>query len=269
MATLQTASRQTASSAKAGDMKELDYSVHSQAEICFFLNGVMQEKSLISLHLSTSSHSIILSSILAIDLEKKLLILDYGINETLNQIALKRGSLRCTTSHNRIRIEFDCNNLQHIRFEGRHAFSADIPESLKRLQRRNFYRVITPITNPAVCVVPSLGSHEAEPVAYNLLDISCGGMALIDQPDTDTLLQAGMVLEHCRVDLPGNDDLFGSIETTIRIAYVGTVILNNGNTCPRIGCEFIDLPEKSRILVQRYIAKVEQQARKLETESGV
>ena len=268
MAILRTFSEQAISSARADDVQEPDYSVHSRPEICFFLNGIMQEKSLISLYLARDSLSAILSSILAIDPQKKLLIMDYGINETLNQIALKRGYLRCITSHNRIRIEFDCDNLQRVQFEGRHAFSADIPESLKRLQRRNFYRVTTPITNPAVCTISSLRAPDEMPVAYSLLDISYGGMALIDQPDTDTLLKAGTRLEHCRIDLPGDGNLFGSIEASIQIAYVGTVILNNGNTCPRIGCEFINLSEKSRILIQRYIIKLEQQARKLETESG-
>jgi len=269
MTILQTVSGQPVSQERAADVKEQDFSVSSQTEIYFFLNGIMQEKSLISLHLSRSSHSIILSSILAIDSRKQQLILDYGINETLNQIALKRDSLRCVTSHNRIRIEFDCNNLQRIQFEGRRAFSADIPESLRRLQRRNFYRITTPITNPAICVIPSLQPHAEVPAVYNLLDISCGGIALIDQPGTDTLLEAGMVLESCRIDLPGNDELFGSIETTIRVAYVGSVILNNGHTCPRIGCEFTGLSEKSRLLIQRYISKLEQQVRKLETESGL
>lgn len=268
MAILQTTLEQPTSPGRVGDIKEQDYSVHSPTEIYFFLNGVMQEKSLISLHLSRDSRSIILSSILAINPQKKQLIMDYGVNEALNQIALKRDSLRCVTSHNRIRIEFNCNNLRRIQFEGRYAFSADMPESLKRIQRRNFYRIATPITNPAICIVPSLQPHEEISTVYNLLDISCGGMALIDQPGADTLLKVGMVLESCRIDLPGNNELFGSIEVTIRIVYIGSVILNNSCTYPRIGCEFIGLSEKSRLLIQRYITKLEQQARKLETESS-
>lgn len=252
-----------APSSVSRDTNESDYIVHSLTEVCFFLNGIMQEKSLISLHLARNSHSAILSSILAVDLQKKLLVLDYGINETLNQMALKSGMLRCVTSHNRIRIEFDCNNLQHIRFEGRNAFSADLPTSLKRLQRRNFYRIATPVANPATCVIPPLRQHEEVPLTLNLLDISCGGMALIDRPDTDAPLEAGMTLEHCRIELPE----FDTIETTVRIVNISTAILSNGNTCPRIGCEFVNLSEKSGTLIQRYITRLEQQARKFDTKS--
>lgn len=240
-----------------------DYSVNSLAEICFYLNGIMQEKSLISLQLTRDSHSIILSSILVVDPQKKLLVLDYGINETLNQMALKRGMLRCTTSHNRIRIEFDCDNLQHIHYEGRNAFSATIPETLRRVQRRNFYRVATPLVNPAVCVISLPGRDEEIPYILNLLDISCGGMALIDQPGAEIPLKPGMHLEYCLVNLPG----FGVIEAAIQIIYVNTTILSNGDVCPRIGCEFIKPAEKSGTLIQRYIARLEQQARKFDARS--
>ena len=254
--------RESASSSSvSGETKEPDYNIYSSTEICFYLNGIMQERSLISLCFIRNSSSVILSSMLAVDLEKKLLILDYGINETLNQMALKSGVLHCITSHNRIRIEFDCNNLQYIRFDDRNAFSADIPVSLKRLQRRNFYRIATPVANPATCTIPLLKQYEETFLILNLLDISRGGMALVDRPNTDISLEVGITLEQCQIELPG----FDIIETTIRTVNISTAVLSNGSTCPRIGCEFVNLPEKSGVLIQRYIIWLEQQARKFDT----
>ena len=261
MAKLQRTPETGSSAASMKNVRELDYSVNSLAEILFFLNGIMREKSLISLQIAKNTHTTILSSILAVDLQKKLLVLDYGINETLNQMALKTGRVQCITSHNRVRIEFDCDNLQHIWFEGRSAFSADFPVSLKRLQRRNFYRIATPVANPATCVIPPLKQCEEVPLTLNLLDISRGGMALIDRPHADAPLEAGMTLENCRIELPE----FDTVETTVRIVSISTAILSNGNTCSRIGCEFVNLSEKSGTLIQRYIIWLEQQARKFDT----
>lgn len=221
----------------------------------------MQEKSLISLQLAQDSHPIILSTILAIDPQNGLLVLDYGINETFNQMALKHGKLRCITSHNRIRIEFDCNNLQHIHHEGRNAFSTDIPGTIKRVQRRDFYRIATPLANSAVCVISLPQRNEETPYILNLLDISCGGMALVDQPGAEMRLKSGMLLDHCLVNLPA----LGTIEATIRVVHVNTTIFSNGDVCPRVSCEFTELTEKSRTLIQRYITKLEQQARKFDT----
>lgn len=263
MAILQRVPETRISTANMEDVRESDYNVNSPAEIRFFLNGIMQEKSLISLQIARNTHATILSSILAVDLPKKLLILDYGINETLNQMALKMGSVRCIASHNRIRIEFDCDNLQHIRFEGRNAFSVSFPGTLKRLQRRNFYRIETPVANPAICVVPSLSQDEETPAVYNLLDISCGGMALVDQPGTETIFRVGMTLEHNQVKLSESE----VVETSIGIMNVTTAVMKTGNVCPRIGCEFVNLTEKSRTQIQRYIIRLEQQARKLESKS--
>lgn len=258
MSVLPINSKTIAPASESGHEDDQDFSIIAPTEILFILNAVREEKSLAGLYL-VSNNRTILSSILDIDPEKKILIFDYGSDEPLNQLALRTGTLQCITTQNRIRIEFDCNNLQRIRFEDREAFSADFPVSLRRLQRRNFYRIATPVANPAVCSIPPPQQPEETSITFNLLDISCGGMALIGQPDADISLDIGMILGHCRIDLPE----FGTIETTLWIRDTGTVILKNGLSCPRISCEFMELSEKSRALIQRYIIRLEQQERKL------
>jgi c-di-GMP-binding flagellar brake protein YcgR len=233
-----------------------NFSITSPVEVLFVLNAVMEEKSLITLYLERSN-CFILSSILAVDPQKKTFVLDYGIDESLNQLAQKRGNLLCVTTQNRIKIEFVCNSLQKIQFEGGNAFRAAIPTSLKRIQRRNFYRILTPVATPATCSIPLSQSNKEEPAIFNLLDISCGGMALIDQhPDIN--LEPGTIFEHCQLDLPE----FGIIETTIQVRNTCTMMLKNGLSCQRAGCEFIGLSGKSRALIQRYLIRLEQQERK-------
>jgi flagellar brake protein len=231
-----------------------DFSTTSSIEIFFILNALLAEKSLLTLY-PERSRRFLLTSILAIDSEKKELIMDYGINESLNQLAQKSESLMCVTTQKGIKIEFNCFNLKIIHFEGRNAFRMDLPGSLKRIQRRDFYRIATPVTNPATCSIPLSQKDGKKSVVFNLSDISCGGMTLLDQQAN---LDPGAVFEHCQINLQE----FGVIETTIQIRNAHTTILNNGISCQHAGCEFIGLPEKSRALIQRYISKLEQQARK-------
>lgn len=179
--------------------EKTNYNVTSSVEICFLLNKILEKKSLLSLYPSSNSHTVILSSILALDRERGRLILDYGINDVLNQLALNRGHMHCITSLDRVRVEFSCEDLRRIRYEERDAFSARIPTVLKRFQRRNFYRIATPIVDPITCSIP-LKSHDnlnekQSFLIFNLLDISCGGMALLNQPKTDTIFKIGMVFE--------------------------------------------------------------------------
>jgi flagellar brake protein len=233
-----------------------DYCTTSSIEILFILNAILAEKSLLTLYLGRSRR-FLLTSILAIDSEKKELIMDCGVDESLNQLAQKSENLMCVTTQKRIKIEFNCFNLKIIHFEGHNAFRLDLPGSLKRIQRREFYRIATPVTNPATCSISLSQKDGKKSVEFNLSDISCGGMALLDQ-QTDLDLDPGTVFKHCQINLQE----FGVIETNIQIRNAHTTILNNGISCQHAGCEFIGLPEKSRALIQRYISKLEQQARK-------
>lgn len=255
MSALQSHSKMTKFSTLESDQEEEAFSIASPVEIQFILNAIMQEKSAITLHLERSKQ-FILSSILAVDPAKKMLIMDYGADEILNQLAQRVGSLRCVTTQNRIRIEFNCTNLTLVQFEGRSAFRADIPASLLRIQRRNFYRIMTPITHSATCSIPLPQKKGKETALFNLSDISCGGIALIDS-QAELKLTPGTVFENCQIDMPQ----FGMIVATIQIRSIYTTVLKNGDTSQRAGCEFIDLPEKSRALIQRYITRLEQQMR--------
>lgn len=255
MSVLQSHSKMTKSSTLELDQEEEAFNIASPVEIQFILNAIMEEKSAITLHLERSNQ-FILSTILAMDPVKRILIMDYGTDEILNQLVQRVGSLRCITSQNRIRIEFHCTNLTMVQFEGRAAFRVDIPANLLRIQRRNFYRIMTPITNSATCSIPLPQKKGKETALFNLSDISCGGIALIDS-HAEIKLTPGTVFENCQLDLPQ----FGIIVITIQVRSIYTTLLKNGDTSQRAGCEFIELPEKSRALIQRYITRLEQQMR--------
>ena len=238
------------------DNLEENFGVMSPIEIQFILKAVQQEKSLLSLFPERSSQ-FVLSSILAVDSDRNVLILDLGNDDTLNALLLKAGTVVCVTTQNRIKIEFRCEKLQPVNFDGRPAFITSIPRSLLRFQRRNFYRIMTPVSNPATCVIPMLkdGKQQSDAV-FNLFDVSCGGMALIDQHYALDL-EPGKVFSGCQINLPEIDKIL--VTVAIRNSYAMT--LKNGLTCQRAGCEFIGLSEDGRVLIQRYIIRLEQQER--------
>ncbi len=239
----------------ADDLQE-NFGVTSPIEIQFILKAIQQEKSLLSLFPERSSQ-FMLSSILAIESEKNLLVMDIGNDEAMNESVLKANAITCVTTQNRVKIEFSCGKLQRILFEGRPAFATRIPPSLLRFQRRNFYRIMTPVSSPATCLFPMLTDNgQQNDAVFNLFDISCGGMALIDQHYALDL-EPGKVFAGCQVKLPEAGEVI--VTVAIRNSYAMT--LKNGLTCQRAGCEFIGLSEDSRTLIQRYIIRLEQQER--------
>lgn len=233
------------------------YLVHSELEIAFILRAIMHKNTLVSVYFS-HGNDFILTSILDIDAEHAEMVLDYGANDELNQHALQAEKLVFVTSQDQIKVQFVCDRIKETEFEGRGAFSVAIPQSLLRMQRREYYRIATPVIDPLKCTIPSPAADSSAQVI--VFDISCGGIAVIDHhPKID--FEPGTIYDDCRMVLPE----IGTLSFAIRVRSTSEVTLKNGLVCKRSGCEFIAMPEKIRALVQRYIMKLERERKAKET----
>ncbi len=234
--------------------KEIDdnFRIHSEIDIIYILRGVMQHKSLITLYFN-SRHSFILTSILAVDIKKKEIIVDYGADTQPSQQILQAEKLTFVTSQNKVKIEFSCNKIRKISYEGKDAYAVKLPASLVRMQRRNHFRITTPITKPLICVIPIPSDETSANAEITLLDISCGGIAVIDHHPIISF-DPDCVFKDCQISLPD----IGIITATIKVQNTYEVTLRNNLTCKRAGCEFVALPTKMEAMIQRYIIKQEQ-----------
>jgi c-di-GMP-binding flagellar brake protein YcgR len=232
--------------------KNESFRIHSEIDILFFLREIIQANSLIALY-PGHENSFILTSILAIDSEKKEMIIDYGANEKINQLALQSKEIIFVTTQNKVKIEFVCNRISKIDLEGRNAFVVNIPNSLLRIQRRDNFRISTPITKPLKCIIPIIEENKSSKIEVTLLDISCGGIGVIDQ-HTVINFEPGITYTNCQITLPE----IGIVNTAIKVKNTHAMKLHSGITCKRVGCEFIDLPARTEAMIQRYIVKQEQ-----------
>ena len=229
-----------------------NFRIHSEIDILFILRGIMQTNSLITLYPDYAS-DFILTSILAIDTNKKEMVMDYGIDDKHCQKALHSKALVFVTTQNRVKIEFVCDQIRKIQFDGKDAFAVNIPKSLLRIQRRNHFRITTPIAKPLKCVIPIPGKDASAKAEVALLDISCGGIAVIDHhPIID--FDPGMIYSDCVIALPE----IGTITVTIQVKNTYEITLRNGQNCMRAGCQFIELAASMEAMIQRYIIKQEQ-----------
>ena len=228
-----------------------NFRIHSEIDILFILREIMQANSLITVYPNYDS-DFILSSILAIYPDKKQMIIDYGANEKCCQKALQSEKLAIVTTQNRVKIEFVCNQIRKLQFDGQDAFAINIPESLLRIQRRSHFRITTPIAKPLKCVIPIPGTTSSN-AEVALLDISCGGIAVIDQHPVINF-EPGTVYNNCQIALPE----VGTITVNIQVKNTYEITLRSGQNCFRAGCQFIELKGNMQTLIQRYIIKQEQ-----------
>lgn len=233
------------------------YLIHSRIEILFILRAIMQRNMLVTLCFNQGTDRI-LTSVLDVDAERGRMIVDYGRNEELNVKALMAQELAFITSLDQVKIQFVSHGIERIQFEGRSTFSVSTPECLLRMQRREYYRIAAPAIHPPKCTIPLPAVHGA--AELDLMDISCGGIAVIDYDPTSEFTP-GATYETCRIILPD----VGTLNVALRVKSTFEATLKNGLTRRRTGCEFIAMPENMLAVIQRYIFKLERERKARQT----
>lgn len=236
-----------------GTENQSPYQVESRREILALLKGFKEKNQLISMMINGGSE-VFITSVLHVDDANNLLIIDSAPDNQANQRIIEASAVFFDGLLDRISIQFSSSRVQRIQYENRPALQMPIPASLIRLQRRENYRINTPVSKPVKCHIPMLVDEVSREHKFSLVDISCGGIALLD--DQHVLeIAVGKNYEHCFIDLPGGD----AIELSLQIRNSQELILLNGRTTRRVGCAFLNLSSRDLTSVQRYIMKLERE----------
>ncbi len=229
------------------------YQVHSRREILSLLRALKDQRQLLTLLMHGNPEAVI-TSVLHIDEDTDCLYIDCASEPAINRRILESDDISFETVLDRIRIMFFTSSVQETVFEDLPALRLALPESMVRLQRREFYRVQTPITNPVRCTIPIRHEVGTETVTLTLQNVSGGGIALLDEKKSlDNTL--GMIYPDCRIHLPGNT----VVVTALQVRNSQDITLPTGKTVRRIGCLFIELPPAMLTAIQRYITKLERE----------
>ena len=233
------------------DFESSDLLIRSALEVRFILRTVQEQRALLALHFS-DNNEMLFTSVVQVDAERGDLVLDYPNNEPAVRRALAADSVVCTTTHDEVKVQFRCEALRKIRYNGRDELCCNIPDALLRVQRRSTFRIQTPQADPLKCVIALPPGNRPPTAEVTVLDISCGGIAVIDHHPM-LAMDPGAVYDRCALELPG----VGKVEFRMRVRDVNNYTLRNGLVCRRAGCAFLDMPESTTAMVQRYIIQLE------------
>jgi len=236
------------------------YMLRSAKEILAILRAIQRSNTLITAHFDHGKYSI-LTAILDVRKSDNSIVLDYGMNKHLNQRMVTGGKVLFDTIHNRVTVQFSAPDVVKTRFEHQDAFKMQIPESLLRLQKREYYRADTPIIQPLRCTVPvrdkekfedDLPKHTVWKVI--LENISLGGICIIDFPE-QAIITRGMIFKDCHIVLPD----IGKIVIDIEIVNTEDTEVKAGETIKRYGCKFIHINDAVQSMIQRYIINLDRE----------
>lgn len=123
--------------------------IHNKAMITSNLSMLVKHKCMISANLGGKES--LLTAIIAVNHKDGTMILDYGASEHLNKKLITTPHVKFSTGFNGIQVAFTGDHITKVKYEGSEAFSMPIPTSLYWYNRREYYRVNTPIMNPSIC----------------------------------------------------------------------------------------------------------------------
>jgi c-di-GMP-binding flagellar brake protein YcgR len=227
-------------------------------EILPVLRGLITHVSQVTMFFN-EGRDMVLTSIVRLDDDA--MVLDLGPNSELNRKALEAAKLFCITQLDKVKIQFLLRGLSLTDDGGRQAFKTALPETVLRLQRREYFRLALPITRPLSMLVPMKQLDGTQKTLdLQVGDLSGGGLAIVNLPLT-VQIEIGMEFQGCRLDLPE----VGLITTGLRVCSLMDTRSRGGATLHRAGCEFFNLPGPQATLIQRYIIKIERERKARES----
>jgi len=228
------------------------YRIYARVEIAFILRAIMKTSALVTAYFGHGKDFIV-TAVLDVDPDAGSIIMDGGSNPMLNERVLRTQHLKVISTQDGVKVEFEVPTIEAASFEGRLAFRIPFPESLIKLQRREFYRLSAPLMNPLKCQIRLPSGTMVDTVVG---DISLGGVSLMGE-HSGLDLQIGTIHENCRILLPE----IGAIQTKLMVRNSFPVTLRNGTVVKRTGCAFVDLPSGQQAMIQRYIIRLERDRR--------
>lgn len=225
--------------------------MNTNAEILFLLSAIQKRNLLVNLDIP-GSRQIVVTSIIAVNKSDNTLILDSARGDALNHELMSGKGAEFITQLDGVSITFSTGPVSLCEHEKMPALRMPIPQSLIRLQRREHFRVPLPITRPIKCIVPSTSEDDPEPITAHIMDIGCGGVAIVESGGRlDT--KPGKILPACRLLLPDANVVITSLE----VRNSAQIRLLNGTFQTRLGCKFIDLPNDMAAMLQRFVMNIE------------
>ena len=225
--------------------------VRNPLQIRQLMRSLIEQRALINAHIGGRDQSFP-TAVLELDEDEDQLLLDGSPVESANRAAEADGQLLCFAQLEKVMVRFRVDGLQRVGNGPHVAFRTSLPGEVVHLQRREMYRLETPITDSPHLLLPAAeGRREA--LSMRVVDISGGGLAVNIPADLHLF---GMQKRYeAELSLPEGPDL----QVSLIACNEREMKLPNGSECTRIGLRFDRLPRGGDSAIQRYIFRIDRQ----------
>ncbi len=226
-----------------------EFMVSDLDEIVLILNGLAVR----SIGVSALFHSgadVLLTEVLGVDASAGVAYLDVNANEEWNRQFQAAANAIFVAYADGAKIQWASTQIEEARFEGRRAFRIPLPEYLRRIQKRNYFRVCTPTAHPPICHIPIAPDQEMH---LQLVDISIEGAGVVLPPKPDPAIEKNARFTNCRIE---HNDLHVA-GLTLTVKSIWNVTQANGVQVQHAGLEFDGITQADQDVIQHLVFKLE------------
>lgn len=231
------------------------YRLSSPMEVAFILRHLAQRADFLTVFFN-GGRDLMLTRILYVNLKEKFFVFDLSGHQASNAALQKADRAIFVGLPDGVKVQFSTRNVTEVSFEGSPALMAPFPSDVIKLQRREFFRLPTPRSNPYFCriALPNL-----EAVRMEIHDVSLGGVgvwfpkALVDR------IEIGQIVAQVMFDLgPG-----GVMRMDTEIRNCRPVENRQGQTQYIAGLKFINIARNQESSLQKLISHLERERKAL------
>lgn len=238
----------TADAGNSGPHGQDRFQLTDRSDIVAVLRQLSRRPELITAYFNQGRESLV-TAVLGVDTQRGEVELDQGPDDAVNRRALAADSLICMTREQNVSVRFRLNGLRAGTRADGPVFRAPLPDSVQRMQRREFFRVPMPVTTPVLCRIPT---EEGAVHTFRAMDLSLGGVGLVDS-SMALPMQVGDAFTDCELEIPGQDVLVMRLE----VRNISRHIFRDGTTGRRLGLAFGSVSGRASTLLQRYLQRLQ------------
>jgi c-di-GMP-binding flagellar brake protein YcgR len=245
---------------------EQQYVIHNVKAISQILADLLKQKTTLKVSFN-NGNDVYLTSVIALDTVNHAVFLDIGRDEAFNARLLASHNVTFEKDDG-IRIHWVSKRLVAANMPDGKAIKIAQPQSMVRLQRREYFRINTPITTPVLCFIPMpdpKNPNQEKTLELKLVNISIGGVGVTSLGALDPSFRPGATFSNCKMDFPD----IGMTNVKLQVMSMSQIPMIDGTIKHRIGLSYVDPSRGNEGLIHRYTYMLERAAMAIANDDGV
>lgn len=234
------------------------YRINNSKKILKYLNLLLDERCLISASFGKDEKDTFLSAIVNIDEKNNSVSIDCGPQEYLNKKLLGSPFIKCSSKYKGIKVLFQGSKVSKAGKPGNPEFLIAVPNNFYWMERRQYFRVKSPISKNNYCSISFTKTNTEEQTSYKLklFDISANGLSfLCDSDECSEKLSPSVEIKNCKLFLENEDPL----EISIEVKNNHPLNPNMPEKTRRIGCLIAQSSLKVESTILRHMQDLERE----------